>query len=153
MAWVAVTVSVVELPAVIVGELAVKVTTGKAAGVTVTVVVAEIFPPAPVAVVVYVVVAVGLTDCAPPFDDRVYELPSVPVIVTAVALVAITVRVEELPEVIDVGLAAILTVGAGLVTVTVALAEIFPPVPVAVAVYVVVAVGLTDCVPPVDVKV
>jgi phage shock protein PspC (stress-responsive transcriptional regulator) len=68
-------------------------------------------------------------------------------------LVAITVSVEELPEVIDVGLAVMLTVGAGLVTVTVALAEIFPPVPVAVAVYVVVAVGATDCVPPVDARV
>jgi hypothetical protein len=151
--FVAVTVRLVELPAVIVGELAVKVTTGRAAGVTVTAVVAEIFPPPPVAVAVYVVVAVGLTDCAPPFEARVYELPSVPVTATAVALVAVTVSVEELPEVIDVGLAAILTVGAGLVTVTVAPAETFPPVPVAVAVYVVVAVGLTDCVPPVDVRV
>lgn len=67
----AVTVSVVELPTVIVDSLAVKVTTGAVAGVTVTVAVAEIFPPAPVAVTVYVVVAVGLTDCAPPFEARV----------------------------------------------------------------------------------
>jgi hypothetical protein len=51
-----------------------------------------------------------------------------------VALLAVTVNVEELPKVIEVGFAAILTVGAGLVTVTVALAEVFPPAPVAVAV-------------------
>jgi hypothetical protein len=56
------------------------------------------------------------------------------VTVTAVALLAVTVRVEELPAVIEVGLAAILTVGGGLVSVTVAVAEAFPPVPAAVAV-------------------
>lgn len=79
-------------------------------------------------------VEVGLTDCAPPFEAKMYELPSLPLTVTAVALLAVTVSVEELPEVIEVGFAAILTIGAGLVTVTVALAEIFPPAPVAVAV-------------------
>lgn len=41
-----------------------------------------------------------------------YELPSVPVIVTCVAFAAITVMVDELPEVIEVGLAVTLTVGA-----------------------------------------
>jgi hypothetical protein len=51
-----------------------------------------------------------------------------------VAFVAVTVSVDEFPAVIEVGLEAMLTVGAGLVTVTVAVAEIFPPVPVAVAV-------------------
>jgi hypothetical protein len=54
-----------------------------------------------------------------------------------VALVADTVNVEEPPEVIDVGLAAIVTVGAGFVaalTVTVAVEVIVPPAPVAVAV-------------------
>jgi hypothetical protein len=56
------------------------------------------------------------------------------VTVTVVALLATTLSVDELPEVIDVGLAAILTVGAGLVTVTVAVAETFPPAPLAVAV-------------------
>jgi hypothetical protein len=50
-------------------------------------------------------------------------------------LVAVTVRVDEFPEITDVGLAVILTVGAGFaVTVTVELAEAFPPGPVAVAV-------------------
>jgi hypothetical protein len=50
--FVAVTVSVVELPAVIVDALAMKVTTGAAGCVTVTVAEAEVFPPAPVAVAV-----------------------------------------------------------------------------------------------------
>jgi hypothetical protein len=71
-----------------------------------------------------------------------------------VAFVAVTVKMDESPDVIDVGLAEMLTVGAAGTTVTVAaLVEVFPPVPVAVAVYVVVAVGLTDIVPPVTDKV
>jgi hypothetical protein len=56
------------------------------------------------------------------------------VTVTWVALAAVTVKVEELPEVMDVGLALIFTVGAGeLATVIVAVAVLFPPGPVAVA--------------------
>jgi hypothetical protein len=39
-------------------------------------------------------------------------LPSVPVIVTWVALVAVTVKVDEFPEVIEVGLAVMPTVSA-----------------------------------------
>jgi hypothetical protein len=62
----------------------------------------------------------------------------VPVIVTPVAFVAITVKIVELPLVIDVGLALIVTVGAPDVppvpTVIVADAEAVPPAPVAVAV-------------------
>jgi hypothetical protein len=50
-----------------------------------------------------------------------------------VALVAVTVKVDELPDVIEAGFAVMLTVGAG-DTVTVVLAEAFPPAPVAVAV-------------------
>jgi hypothetical protein len=64
-------------------------------------------------------------------------LPSVPVNVTCVAFVAVTVKTDEFPETIDVGLAMMVTVGAGLeaaVTVTVAVAEAFPPAPVAAAV-------------------
>jgi hypothetical protein len=65
-------------------------------------------------------------------------LPSVPVTVTPVALVAATVKVDELPETIEAGPAAMVTVGAGGgpagVTVTVAVAVVFPPAPVAVAV-------------------
>jgi hypothetical protein len=52
-----------------------------------------------------------------------------------VALTALTVKVAEPPEVIEFGLAVMLTVGGGFeVTVTVTLAEIFPPAPVADAV-------------------
>ena len=69
---------------------------------------------------------------------------------TAAAWVAVTVRTELAPVVIDVGLATMVTVAAeALVTVTVAVAVALPPAPVAFAVYVVVALGLTDCEPPV----
>jgi hypothetical protein len=63
-------------------------------------------------------------------------LPSLPVTVTWVAFAAITINSDEAPEVIEVGFAVMLTVGAtaGGSTVTVAVAEIFPPAPVAVAV-------------------
>jgi hypothetical protein len=83
------------------------------------------------------VVAAGLTACVPPVGCSVYVLPSVPVTVTPVALVAPTVKVDELPAVIEVGLAVMATVGAGGVTgvtVTVVPAEILPPAPVAFAV-------------------
>lgn len=76
--------------------------------------------------------------------------------VTPVAFVAATVNVDVPPGLIDVGLAAMEMVGDGVVedpTVTVVVAEVFPPAPVAVAVYVVVVVGLTDWVPPVADKV
>jgi hypothetical protein len=82
-----------------------------------------------------VVVTVGLTACVPPAGCRVYELPSVPVTVTLVAFTAVTVKVDESPDVIEVGLAVTVTVGAGFgVTVTVVAAEAFPPAPVATAV-------------------
>ena len=48
----------------------------------------------------------------PPPGWRVYALPSVPLTVTWVALVAFTVRVEEPPALMEVGLAMMLTVGA-----------------------------------------
>jgi hypothetical protein len=52
-----------------------------------------------------------------------------------VAFIAVTVRMDELPEVMEAGLAVILTVGVGIgTTVTVVVADIFPPAPVAVAV-------------------
>lgn len=54
---------------------------------------------------------VGLTDTAPPPAAIVRVLPLLPVIVIPVAFVAITAKVEELPLVIDVGLALIVTVG------------------------------------------
>jgi hypothetical protein len=50
-------------------------------------------------------------------------------------LAAVTVRVEELPEGIEVGAATMVTEGAGFAeTVTVAVAVTVPPAPVAVAV-------------------
>jgi hypothetical protein len=63
----------------------------------------------------------------------VYELLSVPVTVKSVAFFAATVKVDELPRMIDVGFALMLTVGVG-ITVTVAVADAVPPIPVAVAV-------------------
>jgi len=64
-------------------------------------------------------------------------------------LVATTVRVEELPAMMVVGFAVMVTVGGGfVVTVTVADADAVPPGPEADAVYVVVEAGLTCCVPP-----
>jgi hypothetical protein len=58
------------------------------------------------------------------------------VTVTWVAFVAVTIKVAELPALIEAGLAIMLTVGAGAgaTTVTVAVAEALPPVPVATAV-------------------
>jgi hypothetical protein len=51
-----------------------------------------------------------------------------------VAFVAVTVKMAELPGVIDVGLAVIVTFGAGFaVTVTIAVDETVPPAPVAAA--------------------
>jgi hypothetical protein len=82
-----------------------------------------------------VVVAAGLTGGLPPLAAREYELPSEPVTVTWVALVAVTVNMDEPPGIMAVGSAEIVTVGAGVaVTVTVAVAVAVPPPPVAVAV-------------------
>jgi hypothetical protein len=55
--------------------------------------------------------------------------------VTPVAFVAVTFKVDEAPDVIDCGVAVIVTVGAGFdVTVTIAVAVTVPPAPDAVAV-------------------
>jgi hypothetical protein len=71
--------------------------------------------------------------------------------VTAVALVAVTVSVDALPDAIEDGLAVIVTFGiGGCVTVMVTGRDVaLPPAPFAVAVYVVVEVGETTCGPPV----
>ena len=59
-------------------------------------------------------------------------LPSLPVRITCVALTAVTVTMDEPPGAIDAGLAVMVTVGAGFgVTVTIEVAEVFPPAPVA----------------------
>ena len=77
----------------------------------------------------------GVTTCVPPFGGRLYVLPSEPLTITCVALVAVTVSVDEAFSLIEVGLAAMFTVGAGdCDTVMVALAVAVPPTPVAVAV-------------------
>ena len=55
---------------------------------------------------------VGATDVVPPPAAIVRLLPLVPVIVIPVAFWAVTVKTEELPLVIDVGLALIVMVGA-----------------------------------------
>ena len=119
------------MPAAIELGLAPMVTVG--AAFTVTAAAAEAFPPAPLAFAVYVVDDAGVTDWVPPAAPSVYELPSLPLIVTCVALLAATVKVDALPAAIDEGLAAMLTTGNGL-TVTVAVAELIPPGPAAVTV-------------------
>jgi hypothetical protein len=132
---VAVTVRVEEAPAVTVVGFAVMVTVGANVPFTVTVAVAVALPPAPVAVAVYVVVEAGVTTCVPPEPASVYELLSDPVIVTEVALLAVTVRVEDCPALIVVGFAEMVTVGpAGGFTVTAVVAVTVPVLFWAVAV-------------------
>src|SRR5487761_1953575 len=94
-------------------------------GRTVTVAVPTLVPEAPVAVAVYVVVAVGETDCVPPVGLSVYELPSVPVTVTWVELTALTVSVDASPDWIDGGFATMVTIGV-VIKVTVAVAVTLP---------------------------
>ena len=82
--------------------------------------------------------AVGLTVWLPPVGERLKLLPSVPVIVTWVALAAETVRTEEPPETTELGAALMVTVGTegpGVgVTDKVTVAVALPPAPAAVAV-------------------
>jgi thiazole synthase ThiGH ThiG subunit len=73
----------------------------------------------------------------PPVAPIVYVVPSEPLSVTCVAFLAVMVRMDELPAVIDAGFAAIATVGvAELIddTVMVEFAVAEPADPVAVAV-------------------
>jgi hypothetical protein len=60
-----------------------------------------------------VVVAAGVTVFVPPLPGRVKLVPSVPVTATVVALVAVTVRVEESPALMEAGSALMDTVGLG----------------------------------------
>jgi len=112
VALAAVTVKVDALPAVIEVGLALMVTVGASDAATVTVVFADVFPPGPDAIAVYITVALGLTACVPPFGCNEYEEPSEPLIVTCVAFVAVTVKADELPAEIEVGLALMPTIGA-----------------------------------------
>jgi hypothetical protein len=113
--------------------LALKVTVG-AAAVTVTVVDWAALPPAPVQVTVYVVDAVSApVDCEP----LVASLPDQPPeAAQAVAFVVDQVKVELLPLAMELGLAARVTVGAGVgeVTDTVAAWVALPPAPVQLSV-------------------
>ncbi len=61
--------------------------------------------------------AVGLTVTVPPVEESVQESPP-PVTVTVVALLAVTVRVEDAPDVMDVGFAVMETVGCCCVELT-----------------------------------
>ncbi len=99
-----------------------------------------IVPPGPVAVAVYVVLAVGETSWVPVGTGT---LPTPLSMLMEVALVAVQLRVDFWPAMIEVGEAEKVRVGAGCVTVTVADALAVPPGPLAVAVYVVVVVGTT----------
>jgi hypothetical protein len=113
VAFVATTVKVDELPETIDVGFARMVTVGAGfeVEVTVTVAVAAAMPPVPIAAAVYMVVAIGLTVWVPPLGCRAYVMPSDPVTVTLVAFVAVTVRVDELPVVIEAGEAEMFTVG------------------------------------------
>ena len=95
VAFVAATVRVEALPSITVFGFAVIVTVGAGFAETVTVVAAWTVPPGPVAVAVYVVLEIGLTDCTPPLDASVKFDPSLPEMVTCVAFTAVTVRVED----------------------------------------------------------
>jgi hypothetical protein len=54
----------------------------------------------------------GLTFCVPPVGPMLYELPSVPVILTWVEFVAVTVSMDELPAAMEAGEAERVTIGA-----------------------------------------
>jgi hypothetical protein len=95
---------------------------------TVTVVVDVADPALFVAVSVYVVVLVGLTDRVP--DGVTAPIPGV--MVTADALVVLQVRVDESPSVMDVGEAPSVAVGGGRLTETLAEAVVEPALLVAV---------------------
>jgi len=117
IAFVAVTVRIEEPPAVTEAGFAAIVTLGVPDPApddeTVTVDAAVADPPGPLALAVYVVVAVGFTVCVPPAAGRVYELPSEPLIVTVLAFVAATVSVADVPAATVVGFDVMVTVGNG----------------------------------------
>ena len=91
-------------------------------------------PPGPVAVIVYVVSDIGVTDFEPPATG--VTAPILLSIDAPVAFVVVQVSVEEPPFVTECGFAVSVQVGAGVVTVTVivALQWTVPPLPIAVPV-------------------
>lgn len=101
-----------------------------AATVTVTDCAAD--PPAPVQVSVYLAVAVSAAVfCEPLAASAPLQLPDA---AQEVALAADQVKVEAAPLATVLGLALSVTVGAGVVTVTVADCAALPPLPVQVRV-------------------
>jgi hypothetical protein len=118
---------VAEEPLTTLVGLADRVTVGSPGAVTVTVTVSAVFPPGPLQVRIYVVVAVRFPVAWLPLVGLVPLQP--PEAAQLVALVVVQLRVEDAPLTSDVGFAARVTTGTGS-TVTVAdwLAE--PPGPV-----------------------
>ena len=110
-------VSVALAPLVIALGPTLKLTVGSGA-LTETVADWAALPPGPVQVNVYVAFAVSAPVVCEPFTGSLPDQP--PDAVQAVALADDQVRVELLAEAIELGLALILTVGAGEVTETVA---------------------------------
>jgi hypothetical protein len=117
-------------------------------GVTVTVALWLVVPPAPVQLNVYTVVALRApVDCDPLIACAPLHPPDA---VQAVALVEVQLKVDVPPLLTLVGLALKDTVGAGDETVTVADCDAEPPAPVQVRVNLVVAVSAgVVCVPAV----
>jgi hypothetical protein len=138
-------VSVALAPFAMVCGLAVIVTVG-AGAVTVTVADCASVPPAPVQLSEKVLVAVNApVDCVPLVASAPVHAPEA---VQVSALVDDQVSVELVPFATVCGLAVIVSVGAGGVTVTVADWERLPPAPVQLSVKVPVVVRApVDCVP------
>jgi hypothetical protein len=142
-AFVVVQVNVELLPATMVVGDATIPAVGGPPELTVTVVWAEAVAPVEfVATNVYVVVAVGETDCDP------FTATAEPFNVALTAFVEVHVSVELAPDEMEVGFALIPAVGALEPTVTVVCAVAVAPEELfATKVYVVVAVGETACDP------
>ena len=87
-------------------------------------------PPVHVSVKLNAPAVVGDSDCVPLVDCEPLHPP---LAVHAVALVELQVTVAACPTVIVVGATAIVTVGAGVVTVSAAVNFALPPVPVQVS--------------------
>jgi len=132
--------SVDACPSVRAGGFADILTVGRLLTVTVALLLTD--PKALVAVITYVVVAVGITDV----DPLVPTDPIPGLIVNAVALVDVQERIDDEPSAIDAGLALSDTVGR-LFTVTVTLLVTEPDTLLAVRVYCVVTLGVTSVVP------
>jgi hypothetical protein len=131
VAFVEVQLKVAPLPLVTVLGFAEIFTVG-ADWVTETLADCEALPPAPVQVIVKVVLAFNAPVDCEPLTARLPLQP--PLAVQDVALVADHVNVELPPAVIDDGLACKVTVGAAADAVTVAVCDALPPGPVQVRV-------------------